>query len=166
MEVSLQEILDAREQRVQTQRKLLEVYQKPLICFTMNIPGPEKFNRDVAIGFAVGNWMLRDALTGRCLHREIHYRQTGCEAFYVVDMPARDLKELTVSLEETDPIGRLFDMDVLDTDGIGITREQLGIDRRKCLICDNDASVCARSRAHSMDGLLNKINEILSDAGL
>ncbi len=147
--------------RSSTQKALLAKYQKPLISFTMNIPGPEKYNRDVAIGFAVGNWMLRDTLTGRCLHREIHYRNTGCEAFYVVDMPARDLKQLTVSLEETDPIGRLFDMDVLDTDGSGITREQMGFPRRTCLICGEDASVCARSRAHGLDALQDRTGFLL-----
>ena len=54
MEASLQQILDAREARVQRQKELLAQYQKPLICFTMNIPGPVKLDRDVAIGFFVG----------------------------------------------------------------------------------------------------------------
>ena len=41
MEVTLQQTLDAREQRAARQRVLLERYETPLICFTMNIPGPE-----------------------------------------------------------------------------------------------------------------------------
>mgnify|MGYP005878832487 CR=1 FL=1 len=36
-EVSLLEMLDARERRVQHQQALLAQYHKPLICFTMNI---------------------------------------------------------------------------------------------------------------------------------
>ena len=42
MEPTLLQILDAREERVRHQRQLLEQYGKPLLCFTMNIPGPEK----------------------------------------------------------------------------------------------------------------------------
>ncbi|MBR4411438.1 MAG: citrate lyase holo-[Firmicutes bacterium] len=74
-----------------------------------------------------------------------------------------------------------FDMDVLVinddavpdekghyrlTDIRSISRSQLGAGPRKCLLCGENAKACARSRAHSMDDLLNKINEILSDAGL
>ena len=40
--VSLVQMLDARERRVQHQQELLARYHKPLICFTMNICGPIK----------------------------------------------------------------------------------------------------------------------------
>lgn len=162
MEATLQEILDAREARVRTQQALLQQYKKPLICFTMNIPGPEKFNRDVSIGFAVGNWLLRDALTGvQILHKEQHRNTTGCESYYVVDLPAKKLKQLTIDIEDTDPIGRLFDMDVIDADGTKLTREALGYVRRKCLICDQDAVVCARSRAHDLETLQDRTGFLL-----
>ena len=113
MEVSLQEILAARENRVALQRKLLETYQKPLLCFTMNIPGPVKLDRDVSIGFSVGCWLLEDALQSAIVHKEIYRHSTGCEGYFVVDMPEKRLKSIAIELEETDPIGRLFDMDVL-----------------------------------------------------
>ncbi len=166
MEVSLPEILDAREKRVQTQRRLLDTYQKPLLCFTMNIPGPEKLNRDVKIGFFIGNRLLTDSLKGRkVLHREIHTAATGCEAFYVVDMPPRELKQLATEIEDSDAIGRLFDMDVLDTDGKKLDREALGYPRRKCLLCEKDAVVCGSSRAHSVTELQDKTGFLLYLAG-
>ncbi len=43
-EVSLLQMLDAREKRAQRQNELLTQYQKPLLCFTMNIAGPIKFS--------------------------------------------------------------------------------------------------------------------------
>ena len=52
MEATMEQILDAREARVSKQKELLEQYKTPLLCFTMNIPGPEKWNRDVAIGIS------------------------------------------------------------------------------------------------------------------
>lgn len=162
MEASLQEILTARERRVAKQQELLRQYQKPLLCFTMNIPGPEKMNRDIAIGFAVGNWLLRNNLSGCAVaHYESYWENTGCEAYYVVDMPAQSLKKIAVEIEQTDPIGRLFDMDVLDIDGSKLTREDLGFERRKCLICENDAAVCARSRAHGLGQLQDKTGFLL-----
>ncbi len=162
MEASLLEILDARERRVQLQKALLQQFRKPLLCFTMNIPGPVKLDRDVSIGFHVGNWLLEDALSRTpVLHRENRLAHTGCEAFYVVDMPAQNLKQLAVDLEDIDPIGRLFDMDVLDTDGTKLTREDLGYPKRKCLLCDQDAVVCARSRAHGLEALQDRTGFLL-----
>ena len=158
----LTEILAAREQRVQTQRQLLEQYRKPLLCFTMNIPGPDKYDRDVSIGFSVGNWLLTDAIPGqRLLHHSQKREITGCEAYYVVDMPAKQLKQLAIELEDIDPIGRLFDMDVLDTDGRKLSREELGHPRRKCLLCDEDAVVCARSRSHDLHQLRHRTGFLL-----
>jgi holo-ACP synthase/triphosphoribosyl-dephospho-CoA synthase len=154
MNENLLEILAAREARAATQKALLEKYRKPLLCFTLNIPGPEKFNRDVSIAFFVGNQLLQDALRGvRVLYRQLDRKSTGCEGYYVVDMPVMELKRLAVEIEEADAVARLFDMDVLDTDGRKISREELGLPRRKCLLCDNDAAVCASTRAHGLDAL-------------
>lgn len=162
MEVSLQDILSAREARVQKQNRLLARYQKPLLCFTMNIPGPVKLDRDISLGFSVGNWLLQDALADqKCLHRELCFENTGCEAYYVVDMPPEDLKRLCIDLEETELIGRLFDMDVMDPTGKKLDRESLGLPRRKCLLCENDAYICARSRAHSLEQLRDRTGFLL-----
>ena len=163
MEATLQEILIAREWRVEKQKELLHTYQKPLLCFTMNIPGPEKWNQDVSVGFTVGNLLLRESLQ-KVVHYESHYDNAGCAAFYVVDMPAKQLKWIAMDVENTDSIGRLFDMDVFDGDGRKIDREALGRQPRRCLICNEDARVCARSRAHGLDALQNKTREILREA--
>ena len=158
----LTEVLAAREQRAQKQKQLLEQYKKPLICFTMNIPGPKKLDRDVSIGFFVGNRMLADAIGPKAL---LHFEQqrliTGCEAYYVVDLPARELKRLTADIEDSHPSARLFDMDVLDTDGSKLERQALGLPRRQCLLCDKDAVICASSRAHPLEQLQDRTGFLL-----
>lgn len=40
VEVTLEQMLLAREDRAATQRRLLETFSLPLISFTVNIPGP------------------------------------------------------------------------------------------------------------------------------
>ena len=161
MEATLQDILDAREKRVQTQQALLEQYKKPLVCFTMNIPGPVKTDRDVTIGFAVGERLLKRSLQGKLVYARSHAPVTGCEGFYVADIDAKQLKKLTVELEEIDPIGRLFDMDVIDTDGRKVSREELGYPRRKCMLCNEDAAVCAGRRTHSWEELRGYVGFLL-----
>ena len=157
MEATLQEILDAREKRASKQKELLAQYGKTLLCFTMNIPGPEKWNRDIAIGFYLGCWFVEDALRGhKILYKERIIQNAGSESYYVVDIPPRQLKEMVMELEEIDPVGRLFDIDVMTLDDGKISRKDLGHGPRKCLICDNDAAICARTRAHGLDALRNR----------
>ena len=57
--VSLVQMLDARERRVQHQQELLARYHKPLICFTMNICGPVKDSPLIRRGFGRGRQLLR-----------------------------------------------------------------------------------------------------------
>lgn len=161
MEVTLQEILDARERRASRQKELLSQHQKPLLCFTMNIPGPVKLDRDVVIGFFVGCRLLRESLAGHLLFAEEHRRSTGCEAFYVADLPARELKQLALDIEEADPVGRLFDMDVLDTDGKKISREDMDSPRRRCLLCEKESAECASRRAHNLTELTDRTKFLL-----
>lgn len=40
MEVTLLEMLEARERRANRQRELLSAHGKTMVCFTMNIAGP------------------------------------------------------------------------------------------------------------------------------
>ena len=42
IEVGIDEILDCREKRVAIQNEMIKKYNKPIISFTMNIPGPIK----------------------------------------------------------------------------------------------------------------------------
>lgn len=165
MEVTLLQILDAREQRVKRQKALLEQYKKPLICFTMNIAGPEKVNPQIQEGFSYGQSLLQAQLTGiPILHTEDRSANTGCEWFVVADAAPEKLKTLTAEIEDMLPIGRLFDMDVLDTDGRKLSRQELGLPQRTCLICEKPAYLCSRSRAHSVKALQERTSQILTES--
>ena len=165
MEVSLQEILAAREQRVTRQNALLAKFQKPLVCFTMNIAGPVKYSDDIAWGFRLGKqWLDVQLADLPVLHFEEHISPTGCEGYYVVDAAANLLKERTVGIEDSAPVARLFDMDVLNTDGRKLERGELGYPQRKCLICHQPAHICGRSRAHSVEQLQQKTATLLQEA--
>jgi len=167
MEATLQQILDAREQRCARQRSLLHRYRMPLICFTMNIAGPEKCSPLILRGFRLGLSRLEAQLKAAAFpiaHFEQEESITGCQAFYVVDAPAVTLKQLTCEIEDMDPVGRLFDMDVLDTDARKIQRQALGLPSRRCLLCREDALVCGRSRAHSVQALQAETTRLLKQA--
>ena len=167
MEVSITEILDAREQRVIHQRKLLERYGKSLICFTMNIAGPVKDSPLIRAGFSLGDRLLTAQLEGsgiEILHRETVFSVTGATGYYVADADPLTLKKRTCQVEDSAPVARLFDMDVLSADGGKFSREQLGLPTRKCLLCENDAHLCGRSRTHSVEDLQKETTRLLQEA--
>ncbi len=60
-------------------------------------------------------------------------------------------------------LGRLFDLDVIRPDGRQVSRTELGLPQRLCLICGNSAKDCARSRWHTVAELQEKTRSILQN---
>lgn len=165
--VTLQEMLYAREQRASRQNALLKTYKGTLVSFTMNIPGPIKNSPLIRRGFESGIRLLEKWLNAekiQILCQEQIHAVTGNEAFYVLSHPPLAVKEITARIEENSPLGRLFDIDVLDHDGVKVERTQVGLKPRLCLICGQPAAACARSRAHSVEELQKRTWQILSEA--
>ena len=165
--VSLFEMLNARDERYEKQQSLLDTYLgSSLLVVTMNIPGDVK-NSDIITNVfqsAISN--IDQKLVGEKIHSvSIIKQKTGNEAYYVVDMPAVELKRLMLYVEETHPQGRLFDLDVLyvsDEDKVvKVSRREFKIAPRACFVCDKDAKECARSRAHTTDEIKEAIANLI-----
>ena len=154
--VTLEEMLQARDERQSLQKELLLTHQKPIISLTMNIAGPCKRTPLVEFAFDEGLRRLGGQLPPP-LACEIRRANTGCEALLVYDAAPEALKETAVAIEESDELGRLFDMDVLAPDGEKLSRPV----SRRCLICGGPVQVCARSRAHSLEELSAETLRIL-----
>ena len=166
MEVSLTEMLEAREKRAWQQRELLR-RGRTMICFTMNIAGPIKNSPLIGSGYDLGKRLLLGQLdvAGVAVSDFEEVREkTGNECILLVDAEPLTVKAITAELEDHAPIGRLFDMDVLRPDGSKVERQELGLPGRRCLLCGESAQVCARSRKHSVAELQAKTREILQEA--
>ena len=157
---SLDEILLHRERRWQEQQDLLSRGQC-LVSFTMNIPGAKKqFPLELA-GFETGLRELRTVLPVR--EERLYHAVTGDEALLLLDLPPWEAKKKTVRLEQTHPLGRLWDMDVLNHEGCSLSRTALGLPQRRCLVCGEAAKVCGRSRRHSPEQLFQCAAQRLHD---
>ncbi len=150
--MTLPQILLAREQRASRQQQVMAQFHTPILSFTMNIPGPVKNDPLIRRSFRYGLSCL-DGKLSNVLHREIHEKVTGCEALYAVDMDAKALKTLCVAIEEDTPLGRLFDMDVLDPEGTKFDRLALGGRSRDCIVCGAPGRGCASRRLHPLEDL-------------
>ena len=158
-EITLQEVLDAREARASAQRQLLDTYRYPLLCLTMNIAGPVKRWGTVDLVFRAAEAELDRCLQGRVLKKYQTDAATGLECIWACNVPAPELKALAMELETNCPVGRLYDLDVIGTDGRKLSRPT----PRTCLVCGGPATPCARSRAHGLDAILAATRTLLND---
>ena len=167
-EVTLTEVLEFREEKQSMQRSIQGTYPKEIvICLGMNIPGPVKTSSFIFNAFCEGRKALRKAVLeagGEIKEERILKKNAGYAAGYAIKGIERNsLKKTTVLLEETHPLGRLFDVDVLNENLEPVSRTELEMPGRKCLICNRNAKVCGRSRAHSVQELQEKIKNIIEE---
>lgn len=151
------EILKAREERAARQSRFLKRYGLPLLSFSMNIPGPVKDSPLIRSGFYEGRQRLLKRL--QPVAEELCFDAAGPSLLWAVDGGAESVKAAAAEIEEQDELGRLFDMDVLDAAGEKLSRRE----PRKCLLCGEDARVCARSRNHGLTELTAETQRRLLD---
>lgn len=159
-EATLQDVLDNREARVRRQDEILARHERPIASLTIIMPGPVK-NSETA------RYLMQEAvanlheLCGKrgwaILNEQTTEGVTGPEAIFAIDVPAENLKLKLIALEEEHPLGRLWDFDVIAPGRTALSRTQLGFSGRKCLVCEEAAFACGRSRKHSLDELLGAI---------
>lgn len=165
--IKLMEMLDAREARSFTQTRILKAYPMTLICFTLNIAGPVKV-------FPLARWAFDEGICriqALCAawgfpirYREETLENTGLECFWSVEADGPRVKQALTVLEEEEPLGRLFDLDVLTEAGEKVSREDLGLPQRRCLICGQPVFRCSRNRAHGLAAIQEATCRMMEEA--
>ena len=158
--ITLDQLLASRDARAALQQEMLA--ENPgccIVCLTVQLPGPEKRS---ATSLAIGK-AGADALRARFPHAPLTERDlpTGYEAYLPLPMAPEEAKRITCELEETHPLGRLMDIDVVGAEG-PVSRADIGLAPRRCLLCDRDARYCMRAKSHTREELLTRIEEIVS----
>ncbi|WP_319495697.1 citrate lyase holo-[acyl-carrier protein] synthase [uncultured Cohaesibacter sp.] len=153
-EVALPAMLAAREARVRRREDGLAHYRQPTLTLSVVMPGPVKLCPLTSLLFEEALKAVPQAFAARGIAFEKLWSgspATGPEALFSVDTDGEDLKRAMVALEETHPLGRLWDLDVHGSDSRSISRRDLGLAPRRCLICEEAAHACARSRRHGLE---------------
>ncbi len=166
-EVTLLELLDAREARAAYQQTLLNTYHNgTLICLTVNMPGPIKRTAQACRVFAAGMGEAEQALMKEhipLLFSQRRLLDTGCEGYLVADGDGAVIKQLMCALEETLPYGRLLDADVHTLAG-QISRTQVGYSARGCMVCGKPGRDCASRRLHPLTEILEAFEVLAQTA--
>lgn len=158
---TLQAILSNKEERIERQKEFLSRFDgASLISLSINTPGAIKLSCESLTIYEEAV----EAIKSHALPILHDYEQksiTGAEAIWVIQADATYLKTLTCKIESTHPLGRFMDIDVIDTQGVSLSRKALGYERRKCFVCEEDAFSCARSQKHTIQELNQTILEAL-----
>ena len=170
--VSVEDMMRARDERVQVQNEILAAaaaFPAPtaLLSFGMNIPGAVKQTPLIRNGFLFGKARIQELLKREgfsCLLTRELRRVSGDTWLCLVGAPPEAVKRLAVALEDSEALARLFDIDVLDCKGRKLSREDFSLPPRRCLLCEEAAVVCARSRAHSVEALFSRCETLLREA--
>ena len=162
-QVTVPDMMNAREARAQAQRALLARYPgAAVVCLCMNIAGAIKRTENIERAFAWGVANVKAVLAPyETLFDAAIHEKTGPEAMICVRADAKEIKRRLCALEDGEAMGRLLDIDVIGPDGGKLSRTDIGLPARRCLLCDKPAPVCARSRAHSADALFQRANAII-----
>ena len=155
----LAEILEARERRVLRIECCLASCPKSfVVSLKLNIPGSKKISPLFQSVFLIADNELKKKLTEAAVEiitAEQSSSAAGYEGIYVLapqSLSAVDIKLLLIELEDNDPLGRLFDLDLWHTVEVlehtdkcasrQIKRSDLGIAERKCLVCEIGRASC------------------------
>ncbi len=160
MSVTLEQMLESRDNRQRLQRQYLE--SNPgltLMVLTVVMPGSDKRTEDSLTVAHAAVHAIREGFAQHIIKAEERDLATGFEGWFVLDQPPLEAKRLACKLEDSHPLGRLFDIDVFDVASHApLSRTELGLDPRSCLICSRPARECMRSQAHSYAQILDTIH--------
>ena len=163
MQITLDQLLDARDKRYARQLALTQAWpDRTLVCMTVVLPGPVKRDARSLTVAAAALPAIREALAP--VYEELHDLPTGYEAYFLVDAPLLDVKRICCSIENTHPLGRLMDLDVLEPVGdtvIPVSRDRVGEQPRPCLLCDRPARECMRAHTHTPAEISAAIDRLL-----
>ena len=185
MPITLDELLASRDARHAMQQKLMAEHSgKTLVCLTVVMPGSVKRNQQsltvarAAVKAMRKAYNISDDLlpetelltnelkieTRECLvERDLN---TGYEAYLITPLPLLEAKRVAVDIEDTHPLGRLFDIDVIDAQGIPVSRDRVGGQPRRCLVCDHEARYCMRMRWHTQEEIWARIKQMTDNYAL
>ena len=85
--------------------------------------------------------------------------------YYMIELPRLDYietKKKLIKLEESS-LGRLVDIDLFSDTKRSISRVDLGLEPRKCIVCGRLYNTCLRERAHTLEEVLEKTKALIKN---
>lgn len=161
--VTLEEVLESREKRDFKQKDLLCRYHNTLINLKLNIAGEVKSSPAYVYFINEVSKILEEKLKDediRIIYKESDFQKTGDSIIFIVEEEKTKVKKICTRFEEENPWGRLLDIDVFDEEG-SISRTDVGYDKRRCLLCEDNSFICRRLGRHTLKEISDKTHNLI-----
>lgn len=163
MDKELLKVLEAREQRWNMRKKLVEKRHGCIITVTLCIPVIFRTDEEFYTLFLqLCKKFFRELISGGyqvCF--EGCMRNDDGPAFFIsARTDAKKIKRICVEFEESTVGGRILDIDVMDSTGVPISRRDIELPPRKCFICENPAATCVSRKLHSEQEIYLYVEQI------
>lgn len=148
MNMQKEELLVQREQRAAFQQELLQDDRFVLITIKANFPGSNKHNPHTTMVVVSIMIALKERFAGKI--KKVHTTNTleGYIVFLLIEDDPQAIKETCIALEDSHPLGRLADIDVISKTKM-YARSNINVPPRSCFLCACAAHVCARAQTHT-----------------
>lgn len=163
MKEALNAVMSGREERAAMQSQMLSGEARGFVCqISLNVPGfPKRLDGDdILIDKLVSDFTAKINSTQQ--HRVKLENGAGLALLLFFsggpDL-ARTAKLAGISIEENNG-GRVADIDVITAEG-AISRTDLGLGPRACLLCDKPSKECAREHSHTYEELRAKTQSLI-----
>lgn len=167
-QVDLGQMLAAKDARVVKERALLVAAPtNTLLHVTLRIPGPVKTGTRIGAVFSAVMQTLTQQLGEVVRSSDIDLLPTGPEAYFLTTLSPLSLKRLMVAFENQQRFCDLLDLDVVtlrDAELYQVSRTDLALPPRACLVCGGDAKACARSRRHGLPEVQQVVETIVKES--
>lgn len=150
-------ILEDRERRLEYVRNLVDKHRKAVIVIKCNICGD---NKNPSYSNFLRNYFLNKVIDNLNVQFFEHVSSYDGDYYCVIMNDNTNLKSQLVEFENS-ALGRLIDLDLYLDGERSVSRRELGLDSRKCIICGNDVVVCTRERMHTVEEVNERAEEIL-----
>ena len=157
--ITLVDILAGKEARYQRQQKFREKHQTTLVSITINMPGPVK---DLPITRRLRDYAVQEIK--KRLHvigEEQENLLTGPVALVAVEDDGSEAKRISIGIEESTSFARLLDIDVFESDGRLLSRQDQG-HGRGCFVCGKNSLVCMREQKHTLAEVQLAVDNMLA----
>lgn len=151
--MELNKILVDREERANLVKTYIDKYQ--VVTLKANIPGP---NKNIPISYILIN-LFKDKLAGKLNPLSMSFYESSDGPYYIfLFNKDKVLKNSLKELEE-EKLGRFVDIDCFYDSSKSISRNN----PRRCYLCDDLAFNCIRSKKHSLEDLIDYVNNEVKD---
>lgn len=155
----MNKILEDREKRIKHLKEFM-INENLYVVIKANIPG---INKKIFYAYFFTKY-FKKLLERKYDCLRIKFIDSFDGPYFLIEISNKDLikfKKQLIILEDEHPLGRFIDLDVFKNSLVSLSRHDLGLGFRKCFLCDKDAIICIRTKKHSVEKILEHVQDVV-----